>query len=269
MRKKLQKRLFEIVFESDTKAGKIFDITILCLILLSILTVLLESIPGLRNTYKEHFIKLEWIFTFLFTLEYFLRIYVSSSRRGYIFSFYGIIDFLSILPAFMGLIIVGARSLIVIRALRLLRIFRIFKINRYLNAGEVLVKALRGSREKIGVFLFTLLNIIILIGTMMYLIEGEKYGFTSIPKSIYWTIVTMTTVGYGDLTPATPLGQFLSSILMIIGYAIIAVPTGIITVELTKAHNQKVSGQVCPRCMYEGHDADATFCKNCGAQLNE
>ena len=269
MKKKLRENLFEIIFEADTTYGKLFDIVLLIVILLSLVAVTGESIPVLRRNYSQLFIDLEWIFTVIFGLEYILRIYAARNRIRYIVSFFGIIDLLAILPAFLGLFIAGARSLLVIRALRLLRIFRILKISRYLNAGETLIRALKTSREKIGVFLFAVLMVIFLVGTLMYLIEGEAHGFTSIPKSIYWAVVTLTTVGYGDITPQTALGQFISGLLMIIGYAIIAVPTGIISVEIARSQSQKPSTQVCPGCMREGHDEKAVFCKYCGTRLNE
>lgn len=268
MKKKLNDRLFEIIFEADTRAGKLFDIVLLMVILLSVITVIAESIPAWRNNCGYTFLLLEWIFTIIFSVEYLLRVYSSRRKIKYIISFYGIIDLLAILPAFLGIFIAGARSLLVIRALRLLRIFRILKISRYLSAGNTLIKAIKSSREKIGVFLFAVLMVVLLIGTLMYLIEGEKNGFTSIPKSIYWAVVTLTTVGYGDITPQTALGQFLSGVLMIIGYAIIAVPTGIISVEIARSELKKSSTQVCPKCMREGLDANAEFCKYCGARLN-
>lgn len=268
MKKKLRENLFEIIFEADTTYGKLFDIILLIIIILSLIAVTGESIPMLRKDHSQFFIVLEWIFTIIFSLEYILRIYAARNRIRYILSFFGIIDLLAILPAFLGFFITGARSLLVIRALRLLRIFRILKISRYLNAGDTLVKALKASREKVGVFLFAVLMVIFLVGTIMYLIEGEAHGFTSIPKSIYWAIVTLTTVGYGDITPQTALGQFISGVLMIIGYAIIAVPTGIISVEIARSQSQKPSSQVCPGCMQEGHDVQAVFCKYCGTRLN-
>lgn len=267
MSKKLRNTLFEIIFEADTKAGKLFDITLLIAIVLSIITVMFESVPFLRKSHLAFFVSLEWIFTLIFCVEYVLRIYAARRRWKYIVSFFGIIDLLAILPAFLGIFIVGARSFMIIRAFRLLRIFRVLKITRYLKAGEVLRSALISSREKISVFLFTVVMVVILVGTLMYLIEGEAHGFTSIPKSIYWAIVTLTTVGYGDITPQTAIGQFLSAILMITGYAIIAVPTGIISVELARSESRKPTTQVCPECLKEGHTEDATYCKFCGAKL--
>ena len=268
MEKKLRESLFEIIFEADTRAGKLFDVALLIVIVLSILAVMGESVPAVRADFKQLFIMLEWIFTIIFSIEYFLRIYSARNRIRYIVSFFGIIDLMAILPVFIGIFIAGARSLLVIRALRLLRIFRILKVSRYLSAGDILIRALRASRDKIGVFLFAVLMVVLLIGTLMYLIEGEKNGFTSIPKSIYWAVVTLTTVGYGDITPQTALGQFLSGVLMITGYAIIAVPTGIISVEIARSEMRRPSTQVCPGCMREGHQDDARFCKYCGTRLN-
>ncbi len=267
MNKKLRKQLYEIIFEADTRAGKLFDICLLVAIVLSVITVICESVPHLRNNYLSGFILLEWIFTIIFSIEYVLRIYSTTHRTKYIFSFFGIVDLLAILPAFLGIFITGAHSFMIIRAFRLLRVFRVLKVNRYSNAGETLLLALRASREKIGVFLFTIFTTILLIGTLMYLIEGESNGFTSIPKSIYWAIVTITTVGYGDITPNTALGQFFSGLLMILGYAIIAVPTGIISVEVARSEKKSVSARTCPKCSKTGHSSKAVFCYNCGNRL--
>lgn len=268
MKKNLRNNLFEIIFEADTRVGKIFDISLLIVIVLSIITVMCESVPAFRIGNNNIFKTLEWIFTIIFTLEYILRIYSSANRSKYIFSFFGIIDLLAILPAFLGIFISGAHSLLVIRAFRLLRIFRVLKISRYSKASKTLVAALVASRDKIGVFLFAVITTILCIGTLMYLIEGEVNGFTSIPKSIYWAVVTLTTVGYGDIIPQTAIGQFLSGLLMIIGYAIIAVPTGIISLEVARSEKNKMTTQVCPHCMKEGHERGAKFCKHCGSKLN-
>ncbi len=263
--KSIKKKLFEIIFEADTKSGKAFDVVLLIVICLSVLVVILESVPGYRKNYGSTLSLAEWIFTIIFLIEYMLRVFVAPNRFKYITSFYGVIDFIAILPAFMSIFIVGAQGLVIVRSFRLLRVFRILKISRYTSAGQSLVRALAASRAKISVFLFAVLTIVLFIGTIMYLIEGEKNGFTSIPKAIYWSIVTITTVGYGDLTPVTTFGQFISSILMILGYAIIAVPTGIISVEIIKSSENT---QVCPQCMKEGHDEGAVYCKYCGSQLN-
>lgn len=268
MEQKLKRRLYEIIFEADTPAGKLFDIALLIIILLSVAMVMLESIPSIDRQYHSLLRISEWAITVIFSVEYLLRIWVVKRPLKYIFSFYGIIDFLSVVPTYLSLIFIGGHSLVVIRILRLLRVFRILKLNRYSQAGQTLKKALWNSRNKIGVFLFFVLNVVIIVGTMMYLIEGPENGFKSIPTSIYWSIVTLTTVGYGDISPATPLGQLLASALMIAGYAIIAVPTGIVTAELVRPINQ-TNTQICPHCHAHEHDDDAVFCKKCGKKLNE
>jgi voltage-gated potassium channel len=265
--KKLQ--LYEIIFESDTSKGKVYDIVLLVCILASVVVVALESVPTLPEPYNTWLIGLEWFFTIIFSLDYALRIWVVTNKRKYIFSFFGIIDLLSILPSYLGLFLVGAQSLMVIRSIRLLRIFRIFKLSRYVGEGQNLAQALKSSRHKIIVFLITILTSVIITGTMMYMVEGPVHGFTSIPKSIYWAIVTMTTVGYGDIAPQTALGQTLASFIMILGYGIIAVPTGIVSAEMVFQKNkEKITTQVCPHCLKEGHDVDAVFCKFCGGSLN-
>lgn len=262
----LKEKLYEIIFEADTRAGKRFDVALIILILLSIFLVMLDSMPTISEKYHSQLRIAEWVVTILFTLEYFVRIYIVKKPRNYIFSFYGIIDLLSILPTYIGLVISGGQSLIVIRAIRLLRVFRILKLGRYTRAGRFLVMAMYRSREKIFIFMFFVLTIVVIFGTIMYLVEGEASGFTSIPTSIYWAIVTLTTVGYGDISPATGLGQFLASIIMILGYAIIAVPTGIVTSEMM--HTKITSNtQVCSKCMHDRHDDDALFCKKCGNTL--
>ncbi len=265
--KSTKDRLYEIIFEADTKEGKTFDVVLLCVILFSIALVMLESVPYIRRDYQHTLKTLEWAITIIFSVEYFLRIIIVKRPLKYIFSFYGIIDFLSVIPTYLGLIIIGSHSLLVIRILRLLRVFRILKLTRYTTAGRTLGKALWASREKISVFIFSVLTIVVIVGTMMYLVEGETHGFTSIPMSIYWSIVTLTTVGYGDISPQTPLGQFLASVVMIMGYAIIAVPTGIVTAEMMKG-NSETNTQVCPGCLHDKHDDDAVFCKKCGTRLN-
>ncbi|MEZ5104928.1 MAG: ion transporter [Draconibacterium sp.] len=266
--KELKDKLYEIIFEADTPAGKLFDVVLLVIILLSVALVLLESVPSIRINYFSILRILEWVITIIFTIEYLLRIIIIRKSFRYIFSFYGIIDFLSVVPTYLSVIIVGSHSLVVIRMLRLLRVFRILKLTRYTNAGRSLARAMWASREKISVFIFFVITLVVIIGTIMYMVEGETYGFTSIPRSIYWAIVTLTTVGYGDISPQTPLGQFLASIVMIMGYAIIAVPTGIVTAEMIKPAT-RTNTQVCPNCLHDRHDDDAHFCKKCGAALNE
>ncbi|MGQ8338154.1 ion transporter [Sunxiuqinia sp. A32] len=266
MKKTLRENLYEIIFEADTPSGKIFDVALLIVILISILLVMLESVPTINSEYRWILRVMEWVITGIFTVEYTLRVAIVKKPFKYIFSFYGIIDLLAVLPTYLSLVIVGSHSLVVIRAIRLLRVFRIFKLSRYTVAGQFLLKALWASREKIFVFLFFIVNMVVIVGTLMYLIEGPEHGFKSIPSSIYWAIVTMTTVGYGDISPETALGQFLASFVMIAGYAIIAVPTGIVTAEMMK-RPEKTNTQVCSNCMNDQHENDALFCKRCGQKL--
>ncbi len=265
--KSIKNRLYSIIFEADTAKGKLFDIALILAICLSILLVSLESIPSFNSRYHLWLKVAEWMITGLFTIEYILRIWVLEKPVAYIRSFFGIIDLLAILPSYLGLFFPGGQSLLVIRAIRLLRVFRIMKLTRYTSAGYTLIKALRASLEKILVFLFVIVTLVIIFGTVMYLIEGEKHGFTDIPTGIYWAVVTLTTVGYGDISPATPIGQFLASIIMILGYGIIAVPTGIVTAQLI-ARPPTVNTQVCQNCMFDKHDDDALYCKRCGAYLH-
>ncbi|MEM1137166.1 MAG: ion transporter [Bacteroidota bacterium] len=258
----------EIIFEADTFWGKIFDVALILVIIFSVIIVSLESVPAIRSKYGHILKILEWIFTFLFTLEYIARIISVLKPRKYIFSFFGIVDLLSILPTYLSLFFAGAQSLLVIRTLRLIRIFRIFKLVHFIGEAKQLVMALKSSSRKITVFLVAVLSITVIMGTVMYLIEGEENGFTSIPVGIYWAIVTLTTVGYGDIAPATVLGQAVAAFIMIMGYGILAVPTGIVSVELAKTNtSQQVSTQACPSCSAEGHDYDAIFCKKCGCKL--
>lgn len=255
----------EIIFEADTKAGKTFDVVLLWSILLSVVIVMLESVQELKTEYGQYFTIIEWAFTILFSAEYIARIAVIKKPLKYVFSFYGLVDLLSILPTFMGLYFTGTHSLTVIRTLRLLRVFRVLKLARFLKEASGLQKALLASKQKIVVFLFAVLTVTVILGTVMYLIESEEAGFTSIPRSIYWAIVTLTTVGYGDIAPQTVLGQMIASVIMIIGYGIIAVPTGIVGAEIGKT--KPVSTDACPNCSKEGHEHDATHCKYCGSEL--
>jgi voltage-gated potassium channel len=263
---KFKRRLYTIIFEADTWKGKLFDLTMIFVILLSILFVILESVEPINSRYHSALKVAEWVITVLFTLEYGLRIWVLEKPWKYVFSFYGLIDLMAVLPSYLGLIFVGGQSLMVIRALRLLRIFRILKLSRYTAAGRTLGKAMWASREKILVFLFFVATIVVIFGTIMYLVEGPENGFMSIPTGIYWAVVTLTTVGYGDISPVTPLGQFLASIIMVMGYAIIAVPTGIVTAEMLRKP-ASVNTQVCQYCLFDRHDDDARFCKKCGSPL--
>lgn len=266
---KLKKKIFTIIFGTDTPAGKTFDVVLLTLILLSVSVVVLESVRSIRETSPQFFTGVEWVFTIVFTLEYLLRIYSSPNPVKYMTSFFGVIDLLAILPTYLGLFFHQSTFLLTFRALRLMRMFRIFKLGRYLIEAEILVKALQSSLYKITVFFGAVLTLVLVLGTLIYLIEGEAHGFTSIPQSMYWAIVTITTVGYGDLAPATVPGKMLASVAMLTGYSIIAVPTGIISVELGRAvKNRKQSGRrVCPSCGHDSHDHDARFCKICGSPL--
>jgi voltage-gated potassium channel len=259
-------RLHEIIFEADTPAGRAFDVALLVVILLSVLAVLLESVPDVRQTYGRTLHVVEWGFTVLFTVEYVLRLISVTRPARYAISFFGIVDLVAVLPTYMALVIPWTQPLMVIRAVRLLRVFRILKLARFLEDADLLLRALRASRRKITLFLGSLVTIVLLVGTLMYLIEGEEHGFTSIPASMYWAVVTMTTVGYGDITPKTPAGRLLAAFVMILGYSIIAVPTGIVSVELAQA-TRPVSTQACPACGRQGHDADASHCKHCGVAL--
>lgn len=258
-----RKKLYIIVFSASTKAGKVFDLSLLWIILLSVLTVILESIPELGRQYHMFFNHIEWIFTLLFTLEYTLRIAISPKPFRYIFSFWGIIDFLAAIPMYFSLIFPGLQFVLVIRFLRFLRVFRILKIGRFTNEARVLSEALRASLYKITIFLTAILVLVLLLGTLMYVVEGQQQGFSSIPQSIYWAIVTITTVGYGDVVPQTIMGKFIASVMMITGYAIIAVPTGIVTSEMAK---RNIKTTTCPRCGWN-NPGNSFFCNNCGTKL--
>ena len=260
-------KVHEVIFEADTPAGKWFDVLLIVSILVSVVMVMLDSVSAIQKSYGQILLAGEWLFTILFTIEYLLRLISVGRPLAYATSFYGIVDFLSILPTYLSIFIPGAQYFMIIRLLRVLRIFRILKLVQYLGEARLLMQALRASRRKIIVFLLVVLILVTIFGSLIYLIEDPKDGFTSIPKSIYWSIVTLTTVGYGDISPKTDLGQLLSAVIMIIGYGIIAVPTGIVTVELAQAFSRKISTQACLECSAEGHDTDAKFCKYCGARL--
>ena len=263
-----QKKLHEIIFEADTKAGKTFDIVLICCIVLSIVAVMLDSVEWFNSRYADPIHIAEWCFTIVFTIEYVLRLISVRQPLRYARSFFGVVDLLATVPTYLSLFLPHAQYLLVIRTLRVLRIFRVLKLTHYLGEAEFLIDALQASRRKIIVFLFVVLNIVVIVGALMYLIEGDQHGFSSIPHSVYWAIVTITTVGYGDVAPETPIGQAMAALLMILGYAIIAVPTGIVSTELALgAHRQTVSTQCCPACSEEGHDADAVHCKYCGSAL--
>lgn len=272
--------LHEIIYEADTPAGKLFDIVLLIFIILSIALVMLESIAAIDQKYHDILYFGEWIVTILFTIEYIARIISVRKPFKYMFSFYGIIDFLSTIPMYLSFAIVGSQALLSLRALRLLRVFRILKVARYLGASNQLKDSIIASRVKIAVFLFAVVVSSIIFGTIMYLVEGEENGFTNIPKSVYWCIVTLTTVGFGDIAPQTALGQFITSIIMILGYGIIAVPTGIVSAEYVKSSNKRdkeiadsqkelhLNTQICSNCNEENHRDHAKHCHNCGQNLH-
>lgn len=262
-----KKNLYEIIFEADTRAGKTFDIVLLFCIILSVAAVMLESVADMRISIGPLLRTVEWVFTLLFTIEYGLRLYCVKKPLKYAVSFFGIVDLLAIIPTYISLMIAGTQSLIVIRALRLLRVFRVLKLGHYIGEANTLKAALKASRPKITVFITAILTVVVIIGTVMYMIEGEQNGFTSIPKSVYWAIVTMTTVGYGDIAPRTVFGQILASSLMIIGYSIIAIPTGIVSVEVAHAYTKEKQGKNCRHCSSKGLARDARFCPYCGSKL--
>lgn len=263
----LQEHLHEIIFEADTPAGKAFDVVLIVAILVSVGVVMLDSIEEVHNTIPGVLLSLEWTFTIMFTIEYIIRLLIVRKPLKYATSFYGVVDLLAILPTYLSLLIPGSHFLAVVRALRTIRIWRVLKLAHHVSELNHLGKALVASSRKILVFLLTVFIIVIILGSFMYLIEPAEAGFSSIPRSIYWAIVTITTVGYGDISPQTILGQIVASFAMIIGYAIIAVPTGIVTVELASHAKKSISTQVCPDCSREGHDPDAEWCKFCGGKL--
>ncbi|PZX58324.1 voltage-gated potassium channel [Algoriphagus ratkowskyi] len=264
-----KKRLAHIVFESDDWASKTFDIVVLFMIFGSIFVAILDSVGSVRAQYGELLFILEWVFTILFTLEYMLRIWLSRKPRGYIFSFFGMVDLLAILPTYLSFFVVNSQLLTVVRALRLLRVIRILKLGRYVAEAEYLTKSLKASSHKIMIFIAFVLTIVLITGTLMFIVEGPENGFTSIPIGMYWAIVTLTTVGFGDITPSTPLGQLLSSVIMLMGYAIIAVPTGIVSSEMA-AQKKKMENRgavQCPNCKHTGLDSWDEYCKFCGGKL--
>ncbi|MFT3980831.1 MAG: ion transporter [Ferruginibacter sp.] len=269
---KIKRWLAVIVFGTTTRLGRAFDIGLLWAIVISILIFILESVPWMNERYGTYFKAAEWVIILLFTIEYCIRVWVIKKKAGYIFSFFGIIDFLSIASFYLSLLFPGYRPLVMLRAIRLLRIFRIYQLTHYLSESAILGKAMIRSLKRITVFLSVLVVIVIILGTIMYVVEHGRNGFETIPQSIYWAIVTITTVGYGDITPSTTLGKIISSIIMMLGYAIIAVPTGIITAELTKEkdekffHHQKRVGE-CPSCGLDIYDPHANYCRNCGKPL--
>ena len=261
-------RLHQVIFEADTPAGRAFDLALIGVILLSILLVSVETVGGMRPGVYRWLRAAEWTLTVLFTVEFLLRLYAVRRPLRYAVSFFGVVDILAVLPTYLSLFVPGAQYLLVVRSLRLLRIFRILKLTRFLTEAHGLQRALRASMRKILVFLLTVSAIVVIVGSLMYLIEGRENGFTSIPRGMYWAVVTLTTVGYGDVAPRTPLGQAVASLVMILGYGIIAVPTGIVTAELAYGRAEApVSTQHCPSCGVGGHEYDAKFCRRCGSAL--
>ena len=261
----LRESLFKTIFESDTRVGKWFDIILIGSIVISVIVVMLDSVESISAVYGKLLFSMEWVFTVLFTIEYLLRIFCTRKPVKYATSFFGVIDLLAILPTYLSVLIPGSQYLLVIRILRVLRVFRVLKLAKFLGESEMLLQALRASRRKIAIFLFTVLTLVVVLGSLMYVIESRENGFTSIPRSIYWAIVTLTTVGYGDIHPKTGLRQALAAVIMILGYGLIAVPTGIITVEAS-ALRQKPS-RICAGCGSKNHESDAVFCKYCGERL--
>lgn len=269
---RLKAAIYDIIFGYESKAGKLFDLALIVMIMASVTAVVVDSVDVYHDRFGELLYGLEWGFTVVFTIEYALRIYSSPNPRGYIFSFYGLIDLLSILPTYIAFLFPQSVYLIVVRILRVLRIFRILKLFRYIGEANILFRALVQARRKIFVFLFCVLTLIVIFGTMMFVIEGPENGFTSIPKSMYWAIVTVTTVGYGDISPHTALGQLIAGLAMICGYAIIAVPTGIVGVEIMNEFQRlgttpRTSPRACNNCSLSNHDTDAHYCKRCGTEL--
>jgi len=263
----LRRRVFVVIFQSRTAAGKLFDVLLIFAILLSVAAVMLESIADLGVRYGAPLAAIEWGFTLLFTLEYLVRLWCVRNPRIYATSFFGAVDLLAVLPTYLELFVTGSGYLLVIRILRILRLFRVLKLARYVTAADTLVEAMVQSWRKIIVFLYVIVTIVVLFGSVMFIVEGPENGFTSIPRGVYWGIVTLTTVGFGDITPRTPLGQAIASLVMIMGYGIIAVPTGIYAAELRDVMTRRRAATPCPECSRVGQDEDATFCKFCGARL--
>jgi len=270
-----RQELYRVIFEHHTPAGRFFDIALIVVILASVVVVMLESVETITARRAEVLQTVEWVFTGIFTVEYVIRLIAARSARRYAWSFFGVIDLLAILPTFLGLIVTGGQALAVVRILRVLRVFRVLKLAQFIGSEQIMLRALRQSAYKIAVFLFAVLTIVVVLGAAMYVIEGSRNGFTSIPRGVYWAIVTVTTVGFGDITPVTTVGQMLAAVLMILGYGIIAVPTGIVTAEALAGplraavadSVQPLSRRTCSGCGGDGHTRDAAFCKHCGVEL--
>jgi len=270
----LKKKIYDVIFGYESKAGKLFDIVLICMILISVSAVLLDSVGSFHIRFGYELLRLEWFFTIVFTIEYALRLYSTPNPRGYVLSFYGIIDLFSILPTYIAFLFPAAAYMVVIRILRVLRIFRILKLLRYMGEANLLFSALLNARRKIFIFLFSVMTLVVIFGAVMFVLEGPEHGFDNIPISIYWAIVTITTVGYGDISPQTPLGQMVASLTMICGYAIIAVPTGIIGAELMQEVQRRGRRTLplereCARCKTSNHDMDANYCKYCGNPMQQ
>ncbi|MBT8400784.1 MAG: ion transporter [Rhodothermia bacterium] len=263
----LRGRLNEVIFGVDTPYGRRFDLAVIIVISLSVVAVMLESVESIRARFAYELFVAEWVFTVIFTIEYTLRVFCAQKRLRYVGSFYGLVDLLGTIPTYISLLVPGAQFLLVIRLLRILRVFRVLRLAQFLSEADVLIRALRSSRHKIAIFISAVLILVVILGSLMYLVEGAENGFTSIPRGIYWAIVTLTTVGYGDISPQTGLGQALAAVVMIMGYGIIAVPTGIVTAELTRTGGRHPEIMACSGCGSGGHDLDAIFCKRCGERL--
>ena len=263
----LKNRLYTIIFGHDTPAGKLFDLILIYTILFSVIVVVLDSVTILSDNYGLYFRGVEWILTIFFTIEYGVRIYCSPNPWRYIFSYYGIVDLLSIIPSYLSLFLSGISYLLIIRLLRVLRIFRVLKLVRYLTEANILARSLAMSRRKIFVFFSAVFVLATIFGSLMFIVEGPENGFTSIPKSIYWTVVTITTVGYGDITPQTIIGQVIAALVMLTGYSILAVPTGIFTAEIAHEMQRQRDNKYCQHCERSGHEQDADYCRYCGAEL--
>jgi voltage-gated potassium channel len=265
----LRQKIYQIIFEADTPAGKRFDIALLVVIVISIALVMIESIPSVKQIFGKELLSAEWLITILFTAEYLLRIFSSPKPAKYIFSFLGIIDLLAIIPTFLSLLAPDAQALVVIRAIRLLRIYRILKLYHFIRASNLLVLALKRSARKISIFMMFIVILVIMLGSIMYVVEGGQNGFFSIPLSIYWAVITLTTVGYGDIVPLTDLGKFIASFIMLLGYSILAIPTGIVTVEMSRTFNEKIdSNKKCHKCGEPNHTPEANYCRICGKKLS-
>ena len=264
----LRDKLRIIIFEADTRAGGRFDVALIVMILLSVLTVMLDSVPEINARYGQQLYYAEWAYTLLFTVEYLIRLWCIEHSWRYARSFYGLVDLLSILPTYISLWVPGAQFFLAVRILRVLRIFRVLRMVRYVGEAELIAQALTASRRKIAVFIASVLALMVIFGSLIYIVEGESNpAFASIPHSIYWAVTTMTTVGYGDIAPVTPLGQGIAALIMIMGYGIIAVPTGIVTLELNEANRRQANTRTCPECAAEGHSREASFCWRCGEAL--